>query len=474
MKNYYSSLLAASAIILSVLLIVLGIILGQFFHLFAESVDPKIQQMYWVYLLFTLVLVFVVMMFVMAKILQQYVRPIDHFTNVTHQLAQGNYSARAQIEDGRLNHQLTMAINQIARNLQENSILREMEAERLKTLVSSIGSSLLMFGRSGAVNLVNKVFEETFHRKSEDLMGRTYKDIGLPEDIETEIEQIFLTEEVRTFQSMVFLENEICHLEVYGAPVIGENGKWLGIVIVMHDITELVLLEQVRKDFVANVSHELKTPITSIKGFSEMLLDGAVEDPAVQQNFYEIMYKESNRLQLLIEDLLRLSNMERGSFEITSTEVDVVDIVNQSLQIVRTKLQEKRMEVVLHMPDHLTISADHDRLVQVMVNLLHNAIAYSQEETVITVTVEKIKDYVKLTVSDQGIGIMQNELPRLFERFYRIDRARSRESGGTGLGLAIVKHIVEAHHGLVTVDSEVGVGTEFHVQLPCVEKTFET
>ncbi|PIC65259.1 PAS domain-containing sensor histidine kinase [Sporosarcina sp. P13] len=466
MKNYYSSLLAASGIILSILLIVLGIILGQFFHLFAEDVDPIIQQTYWVFLLFTLVLVFIVMMVVMAKILQQYVQPIDHFTEVTHQLAQGNYLARAQIDDGRMNQQLTIAINQIARNLQENSILREMEAERLKTLVSSIGSSLLMFGRSGAVNLVNKVFEETFHRNGEELIGRTYKDIGLPEDIEIEIEQVFLTEEVRSFQSKVYLGNDICHLEVYGAPVIGENGNWLGIVIIMHDITKLIRLEQVRKDFVANVSHELKTPITSIKGFSEMLLDGAVEDPVIQREFYEIMYKESNRLQLLIEDLLRLSSMERGSFEIVSTRVDLIDIVQQSLQIVRAKLQEKNMEVMLNMPEHMIISADHDRLVQVMVNLLHNAIAYSHEETLITVAVEKVKDAVHITVSDQGIGIMPNELPRLFERFYRIDRARSRESGGTGLGLAIVKHIVEAHHGTVTVESKVGDGTAFHVQLP--------
>lgn len=474
MKNYYSSLLATSGVIFSVLLIIIGIILGQFFHLFAEDVEPVIQQTYWVYLLFTLVFVFVVTMFVMAKVLQQYVQPIDHFTNVIQQLALGNYMARAYIEDGRLNQQLTGAINQVARELQDNSVLREMEAERLKTLVSSIGSSLLMFGRSGAVNLVNKVFEDTFHRQGADLMGRTYKDIGLPSDIEKEIEQVFLTEEIRSFQSKVYLENEVCYLEVYGAPVIGENGNWLGIVIIMHDITELIRLEQVRKDFVANVSHELKTPITSIKGFSEMLLDGVVEERAMRQEFYEIMYKESNRLQLLIEDLLRLSSMEQGSFEIVSECVDLHEIMQQSMQIVQAKLQQKEMEIVLEIPDHVIIQADHDRLIQVMVNLLHNAIAYSKEKTVITVVVERDSENVYLSVNDQGIGIMPAELPRLFERFYRIDRARSRESGGTGLGLAIVKHIVEAHQGMVTVDSEVGVGTSFHVQLPIKEGEFET
>ncbi|ARJ37989.1 PAS domain-containing sensor histidine kinase [Sporosarcina ureae] len=470
MKYYYTRILTASAIILSILLIVLGIILGQFFHLFGENVDATIQQTYWVYLLFTLVLVFVITMFVMAKILQQYVRPIDHFTGVIHQLAQGNYLVRAHNEDTATNHQLMSSINEVAQKLQGNAALRAMEQERLNTLVSSIGSSLLMFGRQGAVNLVNRVFEETFHRNGEELMGKTFKDIGLPSDIEREIETIFLTEEVRSFQSKVLLKEGVCYLEVYGAPVIGENGNWLGIVIIMHDVTELVRLEQVRKDFVANVSHELKTPVTSIKGFSEMLLDGVVEDPVMKRDFLEIMYKESNRLQLLIEDLLRLSSMERGSFEITRTPVDVVEVVEQSVKIVQAKVQEKDMRIDLHMPDQLIIPADHDRLVQVMVNLLNNAIAYSQEKTIVTVSVEEIEENVLITVRDQGIGIMPSELPRLFERFYRVDRARSRESGGTGLGLAIVKHIAEAHQGTVTVDSEVGVGTVFRVQLPTDEQ----
>lgn len=470
MKNYYSRLLAASAVILSILLIVLGIILGQFFHLFAEDIDPVVQQKYWVFLLFTLALVFVVMMFVLAKLLQQYVQPIDHFTDVAHQLAQGNYLARAHREDGQMNQQLTSAINHIARNLQENSTLRAMEQERLKTLISSIGSSLLMFGRQGAVNLVNRVYEETFDKNSKELIGRTYKDIGLPADIEREIEAIFLTEEKRSFQSKVYLDDGVCHLEVYGAPVIGENGNWLGIVIIMHDITELIRLEQVRKDFVANVSHELKTPVTSIKGFSEMLLDGAVEDAAVQREFLEIMYKESNRLQLLIEDLLHLSSMERGSFEITRNSVDLMEIIEQSVQIVQTKVQEKEMKIVLQAPESLAIQADHDRLVQVMVNLLNNAVAYSQEGTIITISVQEVSGGVTIAIADQGIGIMPSELPRLFERFYRIDRARSRESGGTGLGLAIVKHIVEAHQGTVTVESEVGIGTTFSLQLTMNEE----
>lgn len=469
MRNYYARLLAGSAAILSIMLIVLGIILGQFFHLFAEETEPAVQQKYWVFLLVSLLLVFTVTMFVLAKLLRQYAQTIDHYTDIASRLARGNYLARVQINGEHPHQQLAISLNQIARNLQETSLLRSMEKERLNTLISSIGSSLLVFDRSGTVNLVNRVYEETFHRDKEGLVGKSFKEISLPADIEKEIEAIFLTEEPRSFQSNMQLDQRTCYLEIYGAPVIGENGNWLGIVIVLHDITELIRLEQIRKDFVANVSHELKTPVTSIKGFSEMLLDGAVDDPDMNKEFLEIMYKESNRLQLLIEDLLRLSSLERSSFEITKYPVDLVAIFEQSLQIVRPKLQMKNMKIILETPDELEILADHDRLVQVMVNLIHNAIAYSPEQTAITVAVKEELGWVDISVSDHGMGISPDEIPRLFERFYRIDRARSRESGGTGLGLAIVKHIVEAHHGTVTVESELGAGTTFHVHLPAGE-----
>lgn len=469
MRNYYAKLLAGAAVILSIVLIVLGIILGQFFHLFAEETEPAVQQKYWVFLLVSLLLVFTVTMSVLAKLLQQYAQTIDQCADIASQLASGNYLARAHVEGEHPHRQLAISLNQIARNLQETSLLRSMEKERLNTLISSIGSSLLVFDRSGTVNLVNRVYEETFHRNKEELVGKSYKEINLPADIEKEIEAIFLTEEIRSFQSKMQLDQRTCHLEIYGAPVIGENGNWLGIVIVLHDITELIRLEQIRKDFVANVSHELKTPVTSIKGFSEMLLDGAVDDPNLKNEFLEIMYKESNRLQLLIEDLLRLSSLERGSFEIKKCPVDLVAVFEQSLQIVRPKLQMKGMEIVLKTPGQLKILADHDRLVQVMVNLLHNAIAYSPEQTVITLAAREELGWVDISVSDQGMGISADEIPRLFERFYRIDRARSRESGGTGLGLAIVKHIVEAHHGTVTVESELGTGTTFHIHLPAGE-----
>lgn len=321
MRNYYSRIFTASAVVLAILLLVTGITLGQFFLLFTHNIPEAAERAYLLYIVLTLSVLYGVVLVVTAKMLQQYVQPIDHFASTVQQLADGNYLARAHSENTPLNNRLSNAINKIAAELQDNTNLRAMEQERLRTIVSSIGSSLLMFGRQGTVNLVNKVYEETFDKPAAELLGKAFTAIGLPEDIEKEIEAVFLTEEIRTFQSKITLHEEERYLEIYAAPVIGETGNWLGIVVIMRDITAMVQLEQVRKDFVANVSHELKTPITSIKGFSEMLADGTVKDPAAQKEFLEIMHKESNRLQSLLEDLLRMSSMEMESFEIKNSQL---------------------------------------------------------------------------------------------------------------------------------------------------------
>ena len=234
----------------------------------------------------------------------------------------------------------------------------------------------------------------------------------------------------------------------------------------MHDITKLVRLEEIRKDFVANVSHELRTPITSIKGFTETLLDGAMNEPAIMKEFLEIIQKESNRLHLLIDDLLELSAIERENFSLQFGHVELLELMNDALKIVSGSLERKKMDINLDIADEIVIEGDASRLIQVMVNLLSNAINYSKEQTKITVSVKKIAGNAIIEVQDEGIGIEQIELARLFERFYRVDRARSRDSGGTGLGLAIVKHLVEAHSGTVEVESTIGVGTLIRICLP--------
>jgi two-component system, OmpR family, phosphate regulon sensor histidine kinase PhoR len=275
-----------------------------------------------------------------------------------------------------------------------------------------------------------------------------------------------MTEQSRETQLNLQVNGVSSSVNVYGAPVIGNYGNWLGIVVVIHDITELVRLEKIRKDFVANVSHELRTPVTSIKGFAETLLDGAMNDQTVMKEFLEIIQKESNRLKLLIDELLVLSDVEREGFTLQYSEVGLRKMIYEAIQVVSGRIEEKDMLVSFDMPNEIVIDGDEGRLIQVMVNLLSNAIIYSMKDTTITIEVKEVEEDVLIVVKDEGIGIKEAELERLFERFYRVDRARSRDSGGTGLGLAIVKHLIEVHGGTIQVDSEPNVGTSFSIRIP--------
>lgn len=265
---------------------------------------------------------------------------------------------------------------------------------------------------------------------------------------------------------MIPLGIDLRHFEVYGAPIIGTNDVWKGILLVFHDITELKNLEQTRKDFVANVSHELKTPITSIKGFTETLLDGAKEDPKSLEAFLNIIFVESERLQTLIEDLLELSKIEQHRFNLEIKSFDLTSIISEVIRMLDFKAVDKGITLEFNVDlQSLTIEGDPFRLKQVFINVINNAIMYTPNGGKITVSIEEKGDLILVKVADTGIGIEKQEIPRIFERFYRVDKARSRNSGGTGLGLAIVKHLIEAHKGTISVVSELGKGSIFTISL---------
>ena len=233
-----------------------------------------------------------------------------------------------------------------------------------------------------------------------------------------------------------------------------------------HDMTERKQLEEMRKDFVANVSHELKTPITSIKGFTETLLDGAMNERETLSQFLSIILKESGRLQTLIQDLLDLSKIEQQNFTLNIQDCDIGEILVEIEMLLKNKAEERGISLRLEKPEGPAVaSGDPHRLKQIFLNLVNNAITYTPETGSVTISAEVLEDVVQVKVRDTGIGIKKEEIPRIFERFYRIDKDRSRNSGGTGLGLAIVKHLVEAHHGEIDVESEQGKGTVFTVRL---------
>jgi two-component system, OmpR family, phosphate regulon sensor histidine kinase PhoR len=244
-------------------------------------------------------------------------------------------------------------------------------------------------------------------------------------------------------------------------------GETSGAVIVLHDITELRKLERIRRDFVANVSHEFRTPLTAIQGFAETLIGGAIDDPQNRGRFLAIILEHSRRLARLTEDLLRLSQMDAEQLELEIRAVSVPQLIESCYEPAQRRAAEKGLTISLNVPSQLPeVAADNRRLQEVLQNLLDNAIQYTLPGGKIVVSAEPHGDEVILTVADTGIGIPQADQPRIFERFYRVDVARSREAGGTGLGLSISKHLVEAQGGRIWVESEVGVGSKFHFAVP--------
>lgn len=244
-------------------------------------------------------------------------------------------------------------------------------------------------------------------------------------------------------------------------------GETSGAVIVLHDITDLRKLERVRRDFVANVSHEFRTPLTAIQGFAETLIGGAIDDPQNRERFLAIILEHSRRLARLTEDLLRLSQMDAEQLELEIRAVSVPQLIESCYEPAQRRATEKGLTLTLSVPSQLPeVAADNRRLQEVLQNLLDNAIQYTLQGGKIEVSAESRGDEVIFTVADTGIGIPQADQPRIFERFYRVDVARSREAGGTGLGLSISKHLIEAQGGRIWVESEVGAGSKFHFAVP--------
>ena len=426
----------------------------------------RVNQQIWGLLIASLGAAFVVILLLGVRITSQYTRPIESATKVAMELAKGNYKARTFEEHVDETGMLSQSINILARNLQDMTKAQEMQQDRLRTLIESMGSGLILIDGRGYVNLINRAYKETFDADSSEYLYRLYYEAIEHKEVVSLIEEIFMTEVNVRKQLLLPLKIERRHFEVYGAPIIGINDEWKGIVLVFHDISELKKLEQMRKDFVANVSHELKTPITSIKGFSETLLDGAMNDKDTLEYFLSIILKESDRLQSLIEDLLDLSKIEKQGFKLNPEYFEINGILEEIFVILKRKAKEKEIELILNRPPKdLFLFADASRVKQVFINLINNAIAYTPAGGEVKVNVEEVDGEIVIIVSDTGVGMEQEEIPRIFERFYRVDKARSRNSGGTGLGLAIVKHIVEAHHGSISVKSKLDKGTTFTVKL---------
>lgn len=424
------------------------------------------QQIWWI-LAISLGLSLFMIILLGSRIMARYTKPIESATQVAIELAKGNYRARTYEDQEDETGMLSKSINVLARNLQEMVKSQEMQQDRLGALIENMGSGLILIDSRGYINLVNRSYKEVFNVNPSEYLYKLYYEVIEHKGITEVVEEIFMTEQKVKKQLIIPVNIERRYFEVYGVPIIGTNDEWKGILLVFHDITELKKLEQMRKDFVANVSHELKTPITSIKGFSETLLDGAMENKQTLNDFLNIILKESDRLQSLIQELLDLSKIEKQGFSLSIQKLDLGDVLEDVVAIMKGKAAEKEIVLEYNRGDKpVYIEGDVHRLKQVFINVISNAISYTPKQGAVHISSANNGSTVSTEIRDTGIGIEASEIPRIFERFYRVDKARSRNSGGTGLGLAIVKHLVEAHKGTIAVKSEVGKGTSFIIELP--------
>ncbi|NSL51268.1 two-component system histidine kinase PnpS [Calidifontibacillus erzurumensis] len=437
--------------------------------IFSQQIEPFqiMKEKMSILLVIYFVAAYFLILLVGTIISKQHLNPIESAVLVVNELAKGNYQARTYEYRTDETGILARSINHLARNLQKLKSSQEMQQDRLKALIENMGSGLILIDGKGYINLVNRYFKDIFKINIDQFMAKLYYEAIEHKEIIELVEEIFITEKAVRKQLMVSFHTSRRHFEVYGAPIIGKKEEWRGVVLVFHDITGLKKLEQMRKDFVANVSHELKTPMTSIKGFSETLLDGALEDKEMAKYFLNIILKETDRLQSLINDLLDLSNIEQESFTLNITEVNIKHVLEDVAVMLQNKAKEKEVLLQLeNVEDDIIVEGDLYRIKQIFINLITNAIKYTPKDGKVKINCFNFVDRCKINISDTGIGIEKDEIPRIFERFYRVDKARTRNSGGTGLGLAIVKHLVDAHHGEIEVISKINEGTTFSVILP--------
>lgn len=405
-----------------------------------------------------------IILIIVRYINKSYIQPIKEVTYASRLLADGNYKVRVPESSVTETKDLFRSTNILARTLQDLNNEQKLQRNRLETTLQNIPSATMLVNNHGEVAIANETYLNLFNKRQPIEQGHYEKVIKIP-SIKQMIKEAIVTEKPINETLNITVNVHKKYFDVAVVPVLSKKRKKIeGIVIVLHDITQLKSLEQMRKDFVANVSHELKTPITSIKGFTETLIDGAKNEPQTLDMFLDIILKESNRIQVLVSELLELSKIEQANhFEMT--KVNLPQKVFNSIEVVHPLAEKKNIKFNLDFEKDLFVLAEPSKLKQVVINLLSNAINYSYENANINVKVYKKNRNCILEITDEGIGIAPEEQMRIFERFYRVDKARSRDSGGTGLGLAIVKHIIEVFKGEIEVESELGVGTTFRVIL---------
>ncbi len=401
------------------------------------------------------------------RFIRQMMVPIKDITAASQKIASGGFDRRVVVTSDDEIGELANNFNHMAERLKDMVGKLSESNTKFKGLLTSIKNPIIAVDNKHRIILLNPAAEVLFRIKLEDTLGKHVLEVIRNNVLDEHIKSILIHN--RETQIEIQLQDPEKILKIYSNPITLEEDptKAMGIVALIEDVTEIRKLEKIRSDFVANVSHELKTPLTSISGFVETLKSGAIEDENTKMRFLDIIDIESERLTRLIDDILTLSEIENIHSKTIDQEINPSEVIQEVEMMIRPIAASKELTLFSEVDSNLSpIEGNRDWFKQMLINLLDNAIKYTPGGGKIHLNAYQKYRNIIISVKDTGIGIPKKEIPRLFERFYRVDKARSRKVGGTGLGLAIVKHIVLSLEGRIKVNSDTGKGTEFTVIIP--------
>ena len=394
------------------------------------------------------------------------IRPLEEIRQSVNHFMSGFFTERIRLGYHKELSGLAGQLNLLAETVQEKIRALSQNLTESQALLAGMEEGVLILDFKGRVNKMNKAMEAITYPSSVSHIGKHYLEVFRDPELNALIQSTLSSQKGgRGSISLLGKPGKSYHVQ---SSFIPETGNGLeGVLVVFHDVSDLKRLERIRQEFVANVSHELRTPLTAIKGYVEALLDSGMEKDSQNEKYLEVIARHADRMGKIVEDLLLLAEMEAADHSLKKEILPLAELIQTAIESLRPVSDLKEQVIETRLPSDLpTIIGDSQKIFQVMVNLLNNAVHYTPAKGRITIEAKSVEKGVEAIVSDTGIGIPAEELPRIFERFYRVDKGRSREQGGTGLGLSIVKHIIESHGGRVSVQSEIGRGSRFSFFLP--------
>lgn len=390
------------------------------------------------------------------KLIGTITKPIEELNIIAVEIAKGNWGKKAFPRTDDEIGNLAVSLNYMTDTMQEKISELETSKGRLETIINNMLSGIIVLSPQGKLEMINPSGKKLLGHSNQ-----VFRNYGLSTKIEEVLKKV---KPIKSHIKINYPTEKV--LEVDLIPVI-TKGKLSSVIVVIHDITEIKELEQIKTQFVANASHELRTPLTSIKGFAETLLNGAMEDVSIREKFIRIIDSEADRLMRITDSLLELARAEAEKSVLEKQSVSIKDVIDNIASSMYHEIEKKQLSIKVEISNDVPhVEVNKDALTRILLNLMDNAIKYTRDKGSIGVNVQIVEEELLVEVWDTGVGIPQDDLPRVFERFYRVDKARTRNLGGTGLGLSIAKHLVEAHDGKIGVKSKLGSGSTFWFTLP--------